>query len=105
MRLLATTVVRESIRGRQRTGFIYDVDWESRTVTHRLPIPEPNFPQSDDNPRGGVRGGRGIAVTRHGIVAANYDTLTLYDDDWKVVDSLTDPLFVGIHEIDWDGTH
>jgi hypothetical protein len=105
MRLIASTVVRESIRGKQKTGFIYDVDWEARSVTRRLPIPDPNFPESDENPRGGVRGGRGIAVTRHGVVAANYDTLTLYDDDWKVLDSLTNPLFVGLHEIDWDGTH
>jgi hypothetical protein len=105
MRLIATTVVRESIRGKQRTGFIYDVDWEARTVTRSLPVPEPNFPESDDNPRGGVRGGRGIAVTRQGIVVANYDTLSLYDDDWKLLGSVTDPRFVGLHEIDWDGTH
>jgi hypothetical protein len=105
MRLVATTVVRESIRGKQRTGFIYDVDWDARRVTRRLPVPEPNFPESDDNPRGGVRGGRGIAVTQHGIVVANYDTLSIYDDDWNLLDSLTDPRFVGLHEIDWDGTH
>src|SRR5439155_20728732 len=105
MRLLATTVVRESTRGKQRTGFIYDVDWEARAVTRRLPVPEPNFPESDDNPRGGVRGGRGVAVTREGIVVANYDTLYRYDDDWNVLDSLSHPLFVGMHEIDWDGRH
>ncbi len=105
MRLVATTVVRESIRGKQRTGFIYDVDWDAQTILRRLPVPDPNFPESDNNPRGGVRGGRGIVATRHGIVVANYDTLSLYDDDWNVVDSLTHPLFVGLHEIDWDGEH
>ena len=105
MRLLATTVVRESTRGKQRTGYIYDVDWDSRKVVRRLPVPEPSFPESDDNPRGGVRGGRGVAVTPQGIVVANYDTLYVYDHDWNVLDSLTHPLFVGIHEIDWDGSH
>jgi hypothetical protein len=71
MRVLATTVVRESLRGKRRTGFIYDVDWDSRRVERRLPVPEPQFPESDENPRGGVRGGRGVAVTPAGIVVAN----------------------------------
>ena len=105
MRLVATTVVRESIRGKQTTGYIYDVDWDARTVVRRLPVPEPKFPKSDDNPRGGVRGGRGVAVTPSGMVVANYDTLHVYDDGWNVLDSFTHPLFVGIHEIDWDGSH
>lgn len=105
MRVVATTVVRESIRGKQRTGYIYDVDWDAQRIERRLPVPEPNFPESDDNPRGGVRGGRGVAATRAGIVVANYDTLHLYDEDWNAVNSISHPLFVGIHEIDWDGAH
>jgi hypothetical protein len=105
MRVVATTVVRESIRGKQRTGYIYDVDWASQRVERRLPVPEPTFPESDDNPRGGVRGGRGVAATPAGIVVANYDTLHLYDDAWNALDSFSNPLFVGIHEIDWDGQH
>jgi hypothetical protein len=105
MRVLATTVVRESIRGKQRTGYIYDIDWDAQRVVRRLPVPEPEFPETEDNPRGGVRGGRGVAVTRHGIVVANYDTLIVYDDDWNVVDRIGHPLFVGTHEIDWDGDH
>jgi hypothetical protein len=105
MRVIATTVVRESIRGKQKTGYIYDVDWDAQAITRSLPVPDPSFPESDDNPRGGVRGGRGVAVTRDGIVVANYDTLWVYDDDWNVVDSFSHPLFVGTHEIDWDGRH
>jgi hypothetical protein len=104
MRLIATTVVRESIRGKQKTGYIYDVDWQGRQI-RQLPVPDPSYPESDDNPRGGVRGGRGVAVTRHGIVVANYDTLYVYDDDWKILRSFSHPLLVGIHEIDWDGSH
>ena len=103
MRVIATTVVRESIKGRQRTGYVYDVDWDARAVTRRLPVPDPSFPESDDNPRGGVRGGRGVAVTRHGIVVANYDTFHLFDDEWGALDSFSGPLFVGMHEIEWDG--
>jgi len=105
MRVIATTVVRESTRGKQRTGYIYDLDWESGRVLAKLPVPDPLFPESDDNPRGGVRGGRGIAVTREGIVVANYDTLHCFDDAWNPLETITAPLFVGIHEIDWDGEY
>jgi hypothetical protein len=101
MRLIATTVIRESKK--RVTGFVYDLDWESGEIRHRLPVPEPRYPEADDNPRGGVRGGRGVAVTSGGVVVANYDTLYRYDDDWNVVDELSHPLFVDIHEIDWDG--
>jgi hypothetical protein len=104
MRVIATTVVRESLRGKQRTGYIYDIGWESRSV-RRLPVPDPMYPESDDNPRGGVRGGRGVAVTPHGIVVANNDTLLRFDDDWNLLESRSHPLFVGLHEISWDGTH
>jgi hypothetical protein len=105
MRVIATTVVRESIKGKQKTGWIYDVDWASGRVAYKLPVPDPLFPESDDNPRGGVRGGRGVAVTRDGIVVANYDTLYRYDDDWNVVSSFSHQLLVGTHEIEWDGDH
>ena len=105
MRVIATTVVRESIRGKQKSGYIYDVDWNSGRIANKLPVPEPLFPESDDNPRGGVRGGRGIAATKSGIVVANYDTLYRYSDSWDVLDSFSHPLFVGLHEIDWDGEH
>jgi hypothetical protein len=105
LRIIATTVVREAVRGRQRTGWIYDVDWEARRIRRRLPVPDPLYPETDSNPRGGMRGGRGVAPTPFGIVVANYDTLWIYDDDWNVLEQFSHPLFVGMHEIDWDGDH
>jgi hypothetical protein len=38
-------------------------------------------------------------------VVANYDTLLRYDDSWQLLDGFSHPLFVGMHEIDWDGEH
>jgi hypothetical protein len=97
--------VRESVFGKQRTGYIYEVNWAEQRIVHRMPVPDPSFPKADDNPRGGVRGGRGVAATPHGLVVANCDTLYRYDDDWNMLDSVSNPLFVGMHEIDWDGQH
>jgi hypothetical protein len=104
MRLIATTVIREAHVGKQDLGFIYDVDWDAGAVVRRLRVPEPSFPRSDDNPRGGVRGGRGVAVTSQGILVANYDGIYVFDDDWRPLDVIESPLFVGLHEIHWDGT-
>ena len=81
MRVVATTVVRESIRGKQRTGNIYDVDWETGVATAAFAVPEPVKPESDLNPRGGSRGGRGAAAIGDTFVVANYDTLLVYDRD------------------------
>jgi hypothetical protein len=105
MRIVATTVVREAVQGKERSGYVYDLDWTEKRVLRRVPVPEPRFPKSDDNPRGGNRGGRGVAATRHGIVVANYDSLCVFDDDWNALDTLSHPLFVDLHEIDWDGSH
>jgi len=44
-------------------------------------------------------------VTRDGILVANYDTVYTYDDEWNVQDTYSHPLFVGTHEVDWDGRH
>jgi hypothetical protein len=103
MRVVASTVVRESVFGRQETGYVYDVDLDAGTVDSRVPVPAPARPASDANPRGGIRGGRGVAFTPDGIVLATYDTLVHYDDGWQVDDIVESPLFAGLHEIDWDG--
>lgn len=105
MRLIVTTVVRESLHGKQYTGFIYDVDWSTQRVLRRLPVPEPRYAESDANPRGGMRGGRGVAITPAGIAVANHDGLNFYDEDWCLVDQISHPLFVGLHEVHWDGEH
>ncbi len=104
MRLIATTVVRESTYGRQRSGWIYDVDWESGRVLEQLPVPDPRFPESDDNPRGGMRGGRGVAAVGSDILVASYDTLHRYGAGWELVERIEHPLLVGLHEIHWDGS-
>jgi hypothetical protein len=103
VRVVATTVVRESVFGRQETGYVYDIDLDAGAVEHRLPVPPPSRPAPDDNPRGGIRGGRGVAVTPMGVVLATYDTLVRYDDGWQIADVVESPLFAGLHEISWDG--
>ncbi|HEV2590289.1 MAG TPA: hypothetical protein VGU02_00220 [Gaiellaceae bacterium] len=104
MRVVASTVVRESVFGRQATGWIYDVDFDSGRVESRIASPSPVAPSSEANPRGGVRGGRGVAFTPSGVVVAAYDTLVAYDDDWQPAEQMKSPLFAGLHEIDWDGS-
>ena len=104
MRVVASTVVRESVFGRQATGWIYDVDFDSGVVESRIASPSPVAPSSEANPRGGVRGGRGVAFTPFGVVVAAYDTLVVYDAAWQPAREMVSPLFAGLHEVDWDGS-
>jgi hypothetical protein len=102
-RVIATSVVREAIRGKQSTGSVYEIDGGTGEVVRTFAVPEPTHPESDANPRGGSRGGRGAAVTPFGTVLSNYDTLVVYDETWSVAETFSHPLFAGIHEISWDG--
>lgn len=99
-RLLATTVIRHSKVGENATGHILEVDWEGGRVLHSLPTPDPKWPSSNDNPRGGLRGGRGVEVYDGRYFVANYDTVYVYDDRWRPEGEISHPLSTDIHEID-----
>ena len=99
MRVIATTVVRHApLSG--PTGQIFEVDWSTRDIVHRMPVPPPQSAVSDFNPRGGMRGGRGVRVWDNCVYLANFDTVFVYDRRWRKVADISDPWAVDIHEID-----
>jgi hypothetical protein len=62
----------------------------------------PNDPQIDEasNPRGGIRGGRGVVrLDNDHIIVASYHSLLIYNNDLKLVDKHSHPLMSGIHAI------
>jgi hypothetical protein len=69
-----------------------------RTIM-KSPLPESRFRASDPNPRGGLRGLRGVACTGDRIVIANAEQLFLFDDAWKPCGEISHPWFGGIHDI------
>ena len=93
--LLASSVIRGSRLGESHGG-VYQVDLERGTAELRL---DWNDTGIDISGRGGDRGLRGIAF--HGeniLVAANAELLVL-DQDFRVVESFTNPYLQHCHEI------
>lgn len=103
MKLIATTVIRNSPIGLETiNGRILEIDWAKNVIARQMPVPLPKHPSSDDNPRGGLRGGRGVKRWGDQYYIANYDTVYVYDPDWTLRYEISHPLAIDIHEIDVD---
>jgi len=100
MKLVATTVIRHSAVGREATGQMLVIDWKQGEIERAMPVPPPKHPSSNTNPRGGLRGGRGVKFWQGRCYVANYDTVYVYDRNWNQVAEISHPLATDIHEID-----
>ncbi|HEY0663455.1 MAG TPA: hypothetical protein VGD18_02485 [Thiobacillaceae bacterium] len=102
MKLVATTVIRHSVVGQEATGQLLLIDWQRGEIERAMPVPLPKHPSSNDNPRGGLRGGRGVKFWQGHCYVANYDTVYVYDQAWQQIGEISHPLATDIHEIDID---
>lgn len=100
MRCVATTIIRHTPFGRPVSGRIFYVDFAKGVILKEKSVPPPLYPLSDDNPRGGVRGGRGVGIRDGKIYIANYDSIFVYNKKLKLLERITHPLFAGLHEIE-----
>lgn len=100
-RLIVTTIVRYAKSG-QDSGFLYEIDPDTGEALRRRPLPESPHRSRDSNPRGGLRGARGIAVLEDRLVLANAERLLVFDRDWKSRGEMTHPWFGGIHDLHAD---
>ena len=97
-RAIVTSVVRRAGRA-IASGFLRLVDLESGRVVMKSAVPESAHRARDPNPRGGLRGARGVAVHSRRLVVANTERLLVFDTSWRLVDELSHPLAGGIHDI------
>ncbi|MBZ4422343.1 hypothetical protein [Myxococcus sp. RHSTA-1-4] len=97
-RLLVTSIVRISGIG-ESSGYVRLVSRKERRVLATWPTPESPYRQFDLNPRGGLRGGRGIGADSERVVIAMTDRLFVFDRSWRQVGELTHPLFGEVHDI------
>lgn len=102
-RLLITTVVRYADLA-QDSGFVYVLELETGRVLMRSPMPESLYRANDPNPRGGLRGARGVSVFGDRLVLANTERLLIFDENWQPVSQITHPLMGGVHDI-WAEEH
>src|SRR5205085_400866 len=89
-RLVFTSVIRGAAL-RETSGIVGVVDLERREVVSRSPVPESEHRANDPNPRGGVRGARGVAASGDRLVVANSDRLLVFDAAWSLVCELSHP--------------
>lgn len=82
----------------ERGGDLVRMNWEDKRVERAVPMVPRSPDLKDPNPRGGMRGGRGIQVFGDEVVAASYDTLRVFDQDLNHRRDISHALMAGIHE-------
>lgn len=103
MPLFIVSTVRRRCPADEPSGYIYVVDPHQRRVVQRSSIVEPLYRELDNNPRGGMRGGKGISVRPDQIALANFSFIQRYDPQWNLLGVITHPSCAGIHDIFFDG--
>jgi hypothetical protein len=81
------------------SGFFRIVDLEDGRTLLTEPVPESRWRSTDPNPRGGLRGAKGISATDDRLVVANTDSLFVVDPAWTTVAELTHAFTGSIHDV------
>jgi len=98
--VLITTTIRHTRPG-ESSGYIYTVDLAGRRVTGQCPVIEPPYIDADPNPRGGMRGAKGIAVLPDEVFIANASLVYRFDRAWNLLGTISHPSCATIHDIAW----
>lgn len=97
-RLLVTSIVRHADL-EHASGFANVLELNSGRILMRSPVPESTHRTRDLNPRGGLRGARGIAFCGEKLALANTERVLVFDSNWRLKDEVTHPLMGGIHDL------
>jgi hypothetical protein len=98
LRIVVTSAVRHA-GSADFSGYVRVVDLASGEVTLKAPIPESGWRADDPNPRGGVRGAKGVSALGDRLVVANSERLFVFDQAWSLVGEITDPLMGAVHDV------
>jgi hypothetical protein len=97
-RYVVTTVIRGAPAG-AATGMVYVVDADRSRTLMASPVFETPWAWAGSNPRGGHRGGRGIASADGRLAIANADEIHVFDRSWQRTAVLSDRAVGDIHEL------
>jgi hypothetical protein len=81
------------------SGFFRVVDLDEERTLLTEPVPESRWRGDDPNPRGGLRGAKGVSATGDRFVVANTDSLFVFDTGWTKVAELTHPFTGSVHDV------
>ena len=83
----------------QPSGHLFVFDLEKNEVIRRCEMIEPPYREENPNPRGGLRGLKGISIQGNRVAIANASTIFIYDELWKPVACFYHPSCASIHDI------
>ncbi len=98
MRALVTGIVRRSLNS-EPSGYVYDVDLEAGVQVGCAPTPESAHLKENRNPRGGLRGVRGMVMWRDCFCLSNTDAVWVYDADWNIQRTISHPSCAHLHDM------
>ena len=98
MRFLISTTCRKASLN-ESSGHLYVFDSDEWKTIQKGSIIEPPFREFDPNPRGGIRGGKGIAITKDHLLLSNAVAVFHFNHDWILQNVITHPSCAGIHDI------
>jgi hypothetical protein len=98
-RFVVTTVIRGAPLD-AISGMVYVVDADAARVLMAAPVFETPWAAAGTNPRGGHRGGRGIAASAGRLSIANADEIHVFDPGWHRLGVFTHALVGDIHELE-----
>lgn len=75
------------------------VDLDAKKVLSSAPVVPTDLKTIDPNPRGGGRGGRGMWVDGDRVYGASRDRIHIFDRELNELDSVSNGLLVGSHEV------
>ncbi len=96
-RFLVSTIYRGS-RPDEACGHLYVVDPEGG-VESACPVPPPPHLHREPNPRGGIRGGRGLAADGDTVYVANGAAVLHFDRSWRRLAEISHPWCGNVHDI------
>jgi len=103
-RIAVSSIIRHAPTAVQ-SGLLRVIDLDTGEALLTAPVPQSAYRQADPNPRGGLRGGRGVSFSADRFVLANTERLFVFDPAWQMVGELSNAWTADIHEIlaeqDW----
>jgi WD40 repeat protein len=87
----------------QLSGHLVTFDLDNQKVVRVSEIIEPPYREENPNPRGGLRGLKGISIQGNRIALASVSTIFFYDEKWNPIDYIWHPSCAGIHDIALQG--
>jgi hypothetical protein len=99
MTRVIVSTIRRNVKTDEPSGFIYIVNLETGKIDQKSKFIEPPNRHLDTNPRGGLRGVRGIALAGDQIAIANASYIYRFDYQWNLLGVTSHPLSMAIHDI------